>query len=95
MRPLRQRPGRHARVIMTDQRWQLLPLAARAAWLQIADIADAMPELRQPPAGRAVSIADLCRLLAADPSEFELALTHLVERQIMEPAFDGFRLKAY
>ncbi|GBQ99205.1 hypothetical protein AA23498_3436 [Acetobacter nitrogenifigens DSM 23921 = NBRC 105050] len=95
MSPKQQRYGRHVRAVMLDQRWALLPLAARAAWLQLTDIADVMPELRQPSAGRAVSRDELIRFLSARGDELDGALAHLVERQIVEKLSHGFRLKAY
>lgn len=95
MKPHRQRFGRHARSVMADRRWVLLPLCARAAWLQLTDIADVMPELRQPPAGRAVLLDDLCRLLSASPDEMGFAVRSLVERDVLEKVADGYRLKAF
>lgn len=87
--------GKHARSVMADRRWALLPLSARAAWLQLTDIGDVMPELRHPRSGGAVKQDELCRLLAAHPDEFSHALEHLIERQIMEPVGNGFRLKVF
>lgn len=95
MKPTRQHPGKHARAVMGDRRWTLLPLSARAAWLQLTDLADVMPELRHPAAGTAVDESELCRLLAASADEFQSALTSLVERQIMEPVPGGYRLRVY
>ncbi|ANA13092.1 hypothetical protein [Acetobacter oryzifermentans] len=95
MKAPRQRFGKHARAVMADRRWPLLPLSARAAWLQLTDIGDVMPELRQPCVGSAVTQEELCRLLAAHPDELAHALHHLVERQIMEPVANGFRLKVF
>lgn len=94
-RPPRQRFGKHARSVMADRRWVLLPLSARAAWLQLTDIGDVMPELRQPPAGRAVQKDELCRLLAANPDELQAALQHLLERDVMEKIGTGYRLKVF
>lgn len=91
----RQRFGKHARSVMADRRWVLLPLAARAAWLQLTDIGDVMPELRHPRSGGAVTITELSRLLAADPKELTAALEHLVRRDIMELLDSGYRLKAF
>lgn len=54
-----------------------------------------MPELRQPRVGGAVTTDELCRLLSAHPDELADALRHLVERQIMEPVANGYRLKVY
>jgi hypothetical protein len=51
--------------------------------------------LRHPRSGGAVKQDELCRLLAAHPDEFSHALTHLIERQIMEPVGNGFRLKVF
>ncbi|MFT8723603.1 MAG: hypothetical protein ABF759_13675 [Acetobacter malorum] len=95
MKAPRQRFGKHARSVMADRRWSLLPLSARAAWLQLTDIGDVMPELRQPPTGGAVTQDELCRLLAAHPDELTHALKHLMERQIMEPVANGYRLKVF
>lgn len=94
-RPVRQRFGKHARSVMADRRWVLLPLCARAAWLQLTDIGDVMPELRQPPAGRAVQVEELCRLLGADHDELQAALRQLLERDVMEQVGAGYRLKAF
>ncbi|MFT8586801.1 hypothetical protein [Acetobacter papayae] len=80
---------------MADRRWPLLPLSARAAWLQLTDLGDVMPELRQPRMGGAVTADELCRLLSAHSDELAGALRHLVERQIMEPVANGYRLKVY
>ncbi|PAK77814.1 hypothetical protein CRM93_03855 [Acetobacter fabarum] len=91
----RQRFGKHARSVMADRRWPLLPLSARSAWLQLTDIGDVMPELRHPSSRGAVKQDELCRLLSAHPDEFASALKHLIERQIMEPVGNGFRLKAF
>lgn len=95
MNRVRQRTGRHARAVMSDHRWLLLPLAARAAWLHLTDIGDVMPELRQPCAGQSVSVNEISRLLAASPEEMSAVLGHLAERQIVEPVGTGWRLKAY
>ncbi|WP_395495585.1 hypothetical protein [Acetobacter sp. KSO5] len=91
----RQRFGKHARSVMADRRWVLLPLAARAAWLQLTDIGDVMPELRQPRSGGAVQTDELCRLLSADQHDLAHALEHLVLRGILEPLDGGYRLKAF
>lgn len=95
MKPIRQQPGKHVRAVMGDRRWILLPLAARAVWLQLTDLADVMPELRHPVSGAAVDESELCRLLAASADEFHNALTSLVERQIVEPVPGGYRLRVY
>lgn len=94
-RTARQRFGKHARSVMADRRWVLLPLCARAAWLQLTDIGDVMPELRQPPAGRAVQEDELCRLLGADQAELQAALRPLLERDVMEKVGSGYRLKVF
>ncbi|GAB6854192.1 hypothetical protein [Asaia astilbis] len=91
----RQRYGVHARSVMADPRWLVLPLSARGMWLHLTDIADAMPELRAPARGKALALADLARLLAADPSEVVGAISHLINRDIIEPVSDGYRLKAF
>jgi hypothetical protein len=54
-----------------------------------------MPELRQPPAGRAVQIEDLCRLLSANPDEMGFAIRSLLEREVLEKVANGYRLKAF
>ncbi|WP_233582245.1 MULTISPECIES: hypothetical protein [Asaia] len=92
---LRRRYGVHARSVMADPRWSVLPLAARGMWLHLTDIADVMPELRAPVRGQAVTVPDLARLLAAEPNEVIRAISHLVNRDIIEPVSDGYRLKAY
>lgn len=94
-RTLRRRHGAHARSVMADPRWSVLPLAARGMWLHLTDIADVMPELRMPVRGQALALPDLARLLAADPNEVIGAISHLVNRDIIEPVSDGYRLKAY
>ena len=94
-RTLRRRYGVHARAVMADPRWSVLPLAARGMWLHLTDIADVMPELRMPVRGQALALPDLARLLAADPNEVIGAISHLVNRDIIEPVSDGYRLKAY
>lgn len=91
----RQRCGKHARSVMADRRWVLLPLCARAAWLQLTDIGDVMPELRQPRANHAVSQDELARLLAASADELATALQHLVQRDILEQVAGGYRLKVF
>ena len=91
----RRRYGIHARAIMADPRWSVLPLAARGMWLHLADIADVVTELRAPVRGQALTVSDLARLLAADPAEVIGAVSHLVNRDIIEPVADGYRLKAY
>lgn len=95
MKSPRQRFGKHARSVMADRRWVLLPLAARSAWLQLTDMGDVMPELRQPRSGGAVSATELSRMLAADPVELASAIEHLVRREILEPVGNGYRLKAF
>lgn len=93
--PLRRRFGVHARALMTDARRCLLPLASRALWLQLTDLADAMPELRAPSRGRAVTASNLAQYLAAEPLDVAQALAALVQRDILEPVDDGYRLKAF
>ena len=93
--PLRRRFGVHARALMTDARWCLLPLASRALWLQLTDLADAMPELRAPSRGHAVTASSLAQYLAAEPLDVTHALAALVQRDILEPVDDGYRLKAF
>jgi|GEM_PF-2235603 len=92
---LRRRYGVHARSVMADPRWSVLPLAARGMWLHLTDIADVMPELRAPARGQALTLPDLARLLAAETNDVLGAVSHLVNRDIIEPVSDGYRLKAY
>jgi len=88
------RYGVHVRAVMSDTRWTLLPLAARAAWLQLTDLADVMPELRAP-VRNAPDAADLARLLSSQSDEMDAAIAALVSRNILEPVAGGYRLKAY
>jgi len=92
--PRRERPGAHARAIMSDRRWLALPLAARAAWLGIADLADVMPEIRVP-RGLPVAEEKVARMLGADRHEFEEAAVRLNELGIVERAKGGLRLRVF
>jgi len=94
MKSRRARFGVHARAVMSDRRWLLLPLSARSAWLQLTDVADVMPELRAP-SGDAPDLVVLARALAADTDELKPALDALVLREVLAPVGRGFRLKAY
>ena len=90
----RQRPGKHARSVMSDRRWPLLSLAARALWLGCTDVGDVVPAVRAP--GRTgVSVEDYARYLATDTDVVRLAVSELVQCDVMEPVGSGFRLKSY
>ncbi|MBL7233366.1 hypothetical protein [Komagataeibacter oboediens] len=90
----RQRPGKHARVLMTDRRWRLLGLSARAMWLELTDAADLMPELRAP-VHTAPDLEQFTRLVAANAAEVTTAIEQLVQLDILEAFRNGYRLKAY
>ncbi|GBQ69703.1 hypothetical protein AA103196_2287 [Ameyamaea chiangmaiensis NBRC 103196] len=89
------RLGAHARAVMNDRRWALLSLAGRAAWLQMTDVADELPELRGPSVGRVITPDFLARLLAATPSELEAAVADLERLTIVARVDGGIRLKAF
>lgn len=95
VKPKRKQFGVHVRAVMSDPRWSVLPLSARAAWMQLTDLGDVMPELRAPMRNRTVTLADMARLLGADPDELGAAVAQLVQRDILEPVAGGYRLKAY
>lgn len=95
MAATRQRPGKHARAVMGDRRWRVLPLAARAVWVELCDVADTLPHIRAPFPGRVATIEDIARLLGADVSEAAPAVNHLLATGILETYRDGYRLKAY
>ncbi|MBB2157216.1 hypothetical protein HLH33_12995 [Gluconacetobacter diazotrophicus] len=94
MSAARQRPGKHARSVMSDRRWHVLGLAARAVWVELCDVADALPHIRSP-ARVAATVDELSRLLAADAADVTPAIDQLVQLGVLEPYRDGFRLKAY
>ncbi len=95
MAPARQRPGRHARSVMGDQRWRVLPLGARAVWVELCDLADALPYVRSPSPARVATIEEIARLLSADGADAMAAVMALQTVGILEPYRDGYRLKAY
>ncbi|MBB2159711.1 hypothetical protein [Gluconacetobacter sacchari] len=95
MSAARQRPGRHARAVMGDTRWRVLPLAARALWIDLCDVADTLPYLRAPSRARYARADEIARLVGADAGGVDGAILHLVTTGILEPYQDGFRLKAY
>lgn len=95
MAPVRQRPGRHARSVMGDQRWRVLPLGARAVWVELCDLADALPYVRSPSPARVATIEEIARLLSADGAEIAPAVAALVGIGVMETYRDGYRLRAY
>ncbi|GBQ32217.1 hypothetical protein [Gluconacetobacter azotocaptans] len=80
---------------MGDQRWRVLPLGARAAWLELCDLADALPHIRAPASARVATIEEIARLLAADIADITPAVTALVAIGVMETYRDGYRLRAY
>ncbi|WP_249194480.1 hypothetical protein [Gluconobacter sp. Dm-73] len=90
----RERPGKHARAVMSDRRWQPLSLAARAIWLGLTDVGDVVPSIRAP--GRAGATSDdIARYLAADAGAVRDALPSLVQCGVLEPVGSGYRLASY
>lgn len=89
------RLGSHARAVMSDLRWSLLPLSARAVWIHLTDIADVMPTLRAPAKSDGVSLDEIARLLSAEASEVAPALEALATHDVIAVVGHGFRLKAF
>lgn len=90
----RERPGKHARAIMSDVRWSTLSLAARSVWLGLADVGDVVLAVRAP--GRdGLTVEDYARYLAADVATVRGAVDELVQRDVMAPIGAGFRLTSY
>ena len=72
-----------------------LPLAARAAWIDMSLIADERPSLRRP-VDAGLSCDDIVALLGASPEDGHAALRVLVEAGILQPVEPGsFRLARY
>jgi len=90
----RQRPGKHARAVMSDCRWQPLSLAARAVWLALTDLGDVKPTIRAP-VRQGTTIEEIARCIAADVDAVRVAAAELVQCDVLEPVGSGFRLKAY
>ncbi|MGC5749527.1 hypothetical protein J4P41_12960 [Gluconobacter sp. NFX36] len=90
----RERPGKHARAIMSDVRWSTLSLAARSVWLGLADVGDVVLAVRAP--GRdGLTVEDYARYLASDVTTVQGAIDELVQRDVMAPVGVGFRLTSY
>lgn len=97
MKPAKPKPrrfGAHARAVMSDPRWTLLPLSARAAWLQLTDLADAMPEIRAP-SRSPPDLATYARILSADADDVAGAVAALISVGVIESVSTGYRLRAY
>lgn len=90
----RERPGKHARSIMSDVRWATLSLAARSVWPGLADVGDVVPAVRAP-GKNGLTIEDFARYLAADVSAVGPAVRELVQCEVMAPVGAGFRLTSY
>lgn len=90
----RERPGKHARSVMSDRRWQPLSLAARAIWLGLTDVGDVVPMIRAP--GRSGATPDeIARYLGADVEAVRDSVPELVQCGVLEAVGAGYRLASY
>ena len=87
-------PSRRLRRLMSDPRYRIASLAARAAWLELSLAADVLPELRTPV--RAPQDADaLGRLLGAHADVVRAIAAELERLGVLETISSGYRLKGY